>query len=156
MYKRQIIDVICKVDDDFLKKNNLEKSTMKLVDQNESHFDFDYANNLSKRIGEHLLIGWESQPEEKKSDFYLWNKKNPWVEDYWTNDEETTLAIHMANFESRVGSLLRSSETARNNNHSPLNIIFSVTVPKGKETLDSKREKVFSTFIPSESSIAEM
>ena len=30
-----IIDVICKVDDDFLKKNNLEKSTMKLVDQNE-------------------------------------------------------------------------------------------------------------------------
>ena len=30
-----IIDVICKVDDNFLKKNNLEKSTMKLVDQNE-------------------------------------------------------------------------------------------------------------------------
>ena len=30
-----IIDVICKVDDDFLKKNNLTKSTMKLVDQNE-------------------------------------------------------------------------------------------------------------------------
>ncbi len=30
-----IIDVICKVDDDFLKKNNLTKSTMKLVDENE-------------------------------------------------------------------------------------------------------------------------
>ena len=30
-----IIDVICKVDDSFLKKNNLTKSTMKLVDQNE-------------------------------------------------------------------------------------------------------------------------
>ncbi len=30
-----IIDVICKVDDSFLKKNNLVKSTMKLVDQNE-------------------------------------------------------------------------------------------------------------------------
>ena len=71
-----------------------------------------------------------------------------WVEDYWTNDEQTTLAIHMANFESRVGSLLSSSSTATNN-RSPLNLIFSVTVPKGKETLDSKREKVFSTFIPS-------
>ena len=30
-----IIDVICKVDDNFLKKNNLVKSTMKLVDENE-------------------------------------------------------------------------------------------------------------------------
>ena len=73
---------------------------------------------------------------------------DPWVEDYWTNDEQTTLAIHMANFESRVGSLLSSSASARTN-HSALNLIFSVTVPKGKETLDSKREKVFSSFIPS-------
>ena len=30
-----IIDVICKVDDDFLKKYSLTKSTMKLVDENE-------------------------------------------------------------------------------------------------------------------------
>ena len=28
-----IVDVICKVDDDFLTKNNLTKSTMKLVDE---------------------------------------------------------------------------------------------------------------------------
>ncbi len=30
-----IVDVICKVDESFLKKNNLTKSTMKLVDENE-------------------------------------------------------------------------------------------------------------------------
>ena len=30
-----IIDVICKVDDNFLKKNDLTKGTMKLVNQNE-------------------------------------------------------------------------------------------------------------------------
>ena len=30
-----IIDVICKVNDDFLKKNNLTKGTMKLVNQEE-------------------------------------------------------------------------------------------------------------------------
>ena len=30
-----IIDVICKVDDDFLKENNLTKSTMKLVNEDE-------------------------------------------------------------------------------------------------------------------------
>ena len=30
-----IVDVICKVDENFLIKNNLTKSTMKLVDENE-------------------------------------------------------------------------------------------------------------------------
>ena len=30
-----IIDVLCKVDDDFLRKNSLTKSTMKLIDENE-------------------------------------------------------------------------------------------------------------------------
>ena len=30
-----IIDVICKVDDNFLKKNDLTKGTMKLVNQDE-------------------------------------------------------------------------------------------------------------------------
>ena len=28
-----IVDVICKVDDEFLKKNNLTKSNMKLIDE---------------------------------------------------------------------------------------------------------------------------
>ncbi len=59
-----------------------KKEELQSVGQNESHFNFDYANNLSKKIGEHLLIGWEFQPEKKKNDFYLWNKRNPWVEDY--------------------------------------------------------------------------
>ena len=30
-----IVDVICKVDEDFIKRNFLTKSTMKLVDENE-------------------------------------------------------------------------------------------------------------------------
>ena len=30
-----IVDVLCKVDDDFLVKNSLTKSTMKLIDENE-------------------------------------------------------------------------------------------------------------------------
>jgi sugar/nucleoside kinase (ribokinase family) len=30
-----IVDVICRVDDDFLKNHNLIKSTMKLIDENE-------------------------------------------------------------------------------------------------------------------------
>ena len=32
-----IVDVLCKVSDDFLIKNNLSKSTMKLIDEAEFH-----------------------------------------------------------------------------------------------------------------------
>jgi len=58
------------------------KDELKPNNQNEDHFDFDYANNLSKILGEYLLIGWESQSEERKNNFYIWNKKNLWVENY--------------------------------------------------------------------------
>ena len=61
---------------------SLNKKDLQSSNQNEDHFDFDFANNLSKKLGEYLLFDWESQSEERKTDFYLWNKKNTWVEDY--------------------------------------------------------------------------
>ena len=40
-----IVDVICKVDDNFLIKNNLTKSTMKLVNENEfKNISFKFEN----------------------------------------------------------------------------------------------------------------
>ena len=48
---------------------------LQLINENEDHFDFDFANDISKKLGEYLLIDWESQSEERKNDFYLWNKK---------------------------------------------------------------------------------
>ena len=39
------------------------------IGQNESHFDFEIANNLSKKVGAYLLIGWESQSEKGKMTF---------------------------------------------------------------------------------------
>ncbi len=72
---------------------------------------------------------------------------DPWVEDYWKNDEQVTLPVHMVNFEARIGSILSASKEASRLD-GPLNIIFSVGVPIGKETLDTKRQKVFSTFLP--------
>ena len=70
---------------------------------------------------------------------------DPWVEEYWKNDEEETLAVHMVNFEARIGSILSSSRDAIRQD-GPLSFIFSVGVPKGKETLQSKRQKVWTTF----------
>ena len=55
---------------------------LRSIGQNESHFDFEIANNLSKKVGSYLLNGWDSQSEERKNDFYLWNKKNTWIDDY--------------------------------------------------------------------------
>ena len=50
--------------------------------QNKNNFDFDYANDLTKKIGLLLLKGWSFQSEKRKLDFYKWISKNSWVEDY--------------------------------------------------------------------------
>ncbi len=46
-----IVDVLCKVSDEFLKKNSLTKSTMKLVDENE------FKNLISKLKIEETISG---------------------------------------------------------------------------------------------------
>ena len=40
--------------------------------QNKDHFDFDAANNLSKKLGHLLLKGWSYQSKERKNDFKKW------------------------------------------------------------------------------------
>ncbi len=50
--------------------------------QNENHFDFDVADDLTKKIGLLLLRGWSSQSEERKLEFYKWISKNSWIDDY--------------------------------------------------------------------------
>ena len=49
---------------------------------NNSHFDFSIADNLTKKLGHLLLKGWSSQSEERKLNFYKWVIQNSWVEDY--------------------------------------------------------------------------
>ena len=72
----------------------------------------------------------------------------PWVSDYWDNDDEVCLMLNVANFESRIGAILSANRTAVEQDK-PLHIIFCVPTPDGKETLTSKREKVFSTHFQS-------
>ena len=52
------------------------------INQNENHFDFDDADDLTKKLGNLLFQGWSSQSKERKLDFYKWVSKNSWVEDY--------------------------------------------------------------------------
>ena len=72
------------------------------------------------------------------------SEEEPWVKDYWDNDDEVTIIINVANIESRIGSLLSSSSQAVSADK-PLHVLFVVPIPSGKETLVSKREKFFST-----------
>ena len=51
---------------------------------NNSHFDFDVANNLTKKLGNLLLQCWSSQAEERKLAFNKWISRNSWIEDYST------------------------------------------------------------------------
>ena len=71
-----------------------------------------------------------------------------WVLDYWENDATITLCINLQNFESRVGALLSANGRAVEEDK-PLHLIFCVPTPEGKETLTTKREKFFSTYLES-------
>ncbi len=52
------------------------------IKNNNDYFDFDFADSLSKKLGEYLINDWDSQSEERKKDFSIWVKKNNWIEDY--------------------------------------------------------------------------
>ena len=54
------------------------------TNQYETHFDFNYADVLAKKLGQLLLQGWGSQAEYRKIEFDKWISKNYWVEDYAT------------------------------------------------------------------------
>ena len=74
--------------------------------------------------------------------------EDPWVGDFWLNDDEYTICVNAGNFESRIGSILTSAAIASYNDK-PLHIVYVVPIPKGKETLTSKREKFFSMHLDS-------
>ena len=73
--------------DNLIEKGSIlisNKEEIGLKNQKTNHFDFDLADNLTKKIGELLLQGWSSQSESRKLDFCKWISKNSWVEDYAT------------------------------------------------------------------------
>ena len=76
------LDIDYLIEEGFISISNLEE--LGPTNQNKNYFDFDAANNLTKKIGHLLLHGWSSQSEERKLDFNEWISKNSWVEDYAT------------------------------------------------------------------------
>ena len=77
-----------------------------------------------------------------------YSEEEPWVAEYWDNDDEITICINAANFESRVGAIMTVAAKASTVDK-PLHIIFTVPIPVGKETLNSKRDKFFSMHLES-------
>ena len=76
--------------------------------------------------------------------FAEYSEIDPWLEDYWFNDDEYTIYINVANITSRAGGLLEINRNAKNADK-PLHIVFSTKLPNGKETLETKREKFWTT-----------
>ena len=60
------------------------KEELGINNQNKNYFDFDVADELTKKLGRLLLKGWSSQSEEMKLNFYKWISNNSWIEDYAT------------------------------------------------------------------------
>lgn len=77
-----------------------------------------------------------------------YSEEESWVAEYWDNDDEFTICINAANFESRVGAIMSVAARASMADK-PLHTIFIVPIPVGKETLNSKRDKFFSMHLES-------
>ena len=76
------LDIDYLIEEGFISISNLEE--LGPTNQNKNYFDFDAANNLTKKIGRLLLECWNSQSEERKINFNKWIIRNSWVEDYAT------------------------------------------------------------------------
>jgi hypothetical protein len=76
---------------------------------------------------------------------FMENTNDPWIDDYYENEYEHTLYVNTDYFAARIGTILKEADTARKNGK-PLHFVFSVSAPnaKGQETLQTKRQKVFS------------
>ncbi len=73
--------------DDLIKKGFIfisSKEELGPANHEKSNFDFEDADDLTKKLGHLLLQGWSSQSEERKINFHKWILKNFWVEDYST------------------------------------------------------------------------
>jgi len=71
--------------DDLIERSFIFISKKEELEQkNKSHFDFEVANDSSKKLGRLLLQGWSYQSDDRKLDFHKWVSKNSWVEDYAT------------------------------------------------------------------------
>jgi 4-alpha-glucanotransferase len=73
--------------DDLIEKGFIfisSKEELGITSHDKDYFDFNAADDLTKKIGLLLLQGWNSQSESRKLDFYKWISKNSWVEDYAT------------------------------------------------------------------------
>ena len=64
------LDIDHLIEKGFIFISNLEE--LGPTNQHKNHFDFDAANNLTKKLGQLLLQGWGSQSEERKLDFNKW------------------------------------------------------------------------------------
>ena len=75
------LDIDDLIEKRFIYISNKEELGLTL-NNNNHHFDFDAADDLTKRLGKLLLRGWSSQSKERELDFYKWISKNSWVKDY--------------------------------------------------------------------------
>ena len=76
------LDVDYLIEKSFIFISNKEE--LGIINENKNYFDFNVADELTKKLGCYLLKGWSSQSEERKQNFNKWISNNSWIEDYAT------------------------------------------------------------------------
>ena len=74
------LDINDLIDNQYIFRSDL--CELKSSNESQNFFDFELADKLSKKLGKIIFNSWENQSEKRKNEFYKWNKKNNWVNDY--------------------------------------------------------------------------
>lgn len=156
-------DVECSVREVLKLENNYTKTAI-IAEVNDlgDHLPESTRENISNR----LLVEFISCGQMKSGVRWIPHNKNTielllpkladsedpdtvkWYNNICCNPDEIDMIVFMSHVEGRIGSILSKNVEALDANK-PLHILYSVPVPEGKETLESKREKVFSTHMAS-------
>jgi len=156
-------DVECAVREVLRLENNYTK---KAITDEVNDLGYHLPESTRETIANRLLVEFISCGQMKSGVRWIPHNKNTidlllpkladskdedtvaWHENIWKNPDEICMIVYMSHAEGRIGALLSKNVEALDDDK-PLHILFSVPVPEGKETLATKREKVFSTHMAS-------
>ena len=118
------------------------------------HLTNHYIYKISGKIyAEYTYAGGVKDGERYRTyskntiDAYIDSVPNePWLNNYFQNDDEYAIYIQVHHFEARIGSILSLARRAIEESK-PLHFLFSVASPEGKASLESKRIQFFTTHV---------
>ena len=145
---RELIDVTGEFNEDYIRR---------MVNLLGAHLDNKQKNRIIGRLVIELKFDgtikntdrYQGYNDERLKKFFSYHKSNDWIASYLNSDTEYTLYFNMEHYTHAIGTLIALNAEAKEKDK-PLHMVFTVGIPKERssETLQTRREKIWSKFMP--------